>query len=765
MGNKSFVFSFTDIEVREREFLLTKAGEVSPVEPKAFRVLLILLRNPQKLITKEELLNAVWGDAAVTENSLARSIALLRRLLGDDTRNPRYIETVATVGYRWLCKVQAAEDEAGGRDEADNSNALSEGDFVAASEDGNVTDAAAMPLRQIDTPDGGRAKSGAPDDVRTKSRSKLLLGGAILAFGLCATAWFAHRPIENVIASLTTPAPRVLRLAVSLPTSQKFVDYAGGNPVLFAPDGSAIVYSGLGPHGNQLYYRRLDQLEGTAIPGTEDSCCWAISPSGDWVAFGTPLNKTNNIWKVSLHGGAPIALGTAVYTGGLTFGPDDSIYSAESAAGLFRIPVNGGPKQRIAIPDRSKNEWSWAMPMALPDGKSVLAMSYKEPHETALVKIRVADGQVTELEGRGENPIGFAQGYLLFGRNDGKLGVVPFDPENTRTVEAVIPVMDSPLQRNSGLEAALSRAGDLVYVKAADRSRITFLDAQGHITGGNPVTGGSPDEHNFYPEGGIRVSPNGRQIVVREMADNVIRRGDLWVYDVASGVGQPLTNGANASAPEWTPDGHRVVYSVRPDAGPSEAWWVPADRSSPAERLIAMPNPIQQIVISPDSRYAVLTVRDPKAELGLYLVNLKGDRKPQPLETAPFDESSPEISPDGHWLTYVSDESGHHEVYVRPFPGGGAHVQVSADGGSDPRWGKNSREIVYRNADQFVIARLGSGGNVVVAQRDVLFSGPYYGYDLLPNGGIVALRPGSVDAEIIVVTNFVAELKAKLGKK
>ncbi len=113
MGNKSFIFCFADVEVREREFSLIKGGEVFPVEPKAFRVLLILLRNPQKLITKEELLNAVWGDAAVTENSLTRSIALLRRLLGDDIRNPRYIETVATVGYRFVSKVEVSEERCG----------------------------------------------------------------------------------------------------------------------------------------------------------------------------------------------------------------------------------------------------------------------------------------------------------------------------------------------------------------------------------------------------------------------------------------------------------------------------------------------------------------------------------------------------------------------------------------------------------------------------------------------------------------------------
>jgi DNA-binding winged helix-turn-helix (wHTH) protein len=95
---KCLVFSFADVQIREREFCILRNGEVLSVEPKAFRVLLFLLRNPQKLITKEELLDAVWGDIAVSENSLTRSVALLRRLLADDTHEPRYIATVPTVG-------------------------------------------------------------------------------------------------------------------------------------------------------------------------------------------------------------------------------------------------------------------------------------------------------------------------------------------------------------------------------------------------------------------------------------------------------------------------------------------------------------------------------------------------------------------------------------------------------------------------------------------------------------------------------------------
>jgi DNA-binding winged helix-turn-helix (wHTH) protein len=111
--HKYRVFNFGGVEVREREFLLIKAGEVLPVEPKAFRVLLHLLRNPNRLVTKEEILDAVWAETAVSDNSLTRSIATLRRLLGDDSREPRYIGTVPTVGYRLLCAVDVFEEDQG----------------------------------------------------------------------------------------------------------------------------------------------------------------------------------------------------------------------------------------------------------------------------------------------------------------------------------------------------------------------------------------------------------------------------------------------------------------------------------------------------------------------------------------------------------------------------------------------------------------------------------------------------------------------------
>ena len=195
--NKSLVFKFADVEVREREFCLVKAGEVLPVEPKTFRVLLFLLRNPLRLIAKEELLNAVWGDAVVTESSLTRTIAQLRRLLGDEIRNPRYIETVATVGYRLVCKVEVSESASGDLQATDKAKGLNEDDFFAIPANGGIAEAAANPSARIDKLADAMERSGNQKEGRhNRLRSWLLPGVVILAIGLAAAIWYLHRPLS-----------------------------------------------------------------------------------------------------------------------------------------------------------------------------------------------------------------------------------------------------------------------------------------------------------------------------------------------------------------------------------------------------------------------------------------------------------------------------------------------------------------------------------------------------------------------------------------
>jgi DNA-binding winged helix-turn-helix (wHTH) protein len=214
MGTKSFVFRFDDVEVREKEFTVVKAGKLLTVEPKAFRALLFLLRNPQKLISKEELLNSVWGDAAVTEGSLTRCIWLLRSLLGDDTRNPRYIETVATVGYRFACKVEVAEDNSAN-------------------------------LEEVSEQDGqGSRDSGDPQSRKQNGWSHgrglnwLLPVGAVLVVGLAAAIWYFHRPL---------PPPHISRYSQ--------ITHDGHRKYIAGTDGNRPYFNFMSPISKQLHQR------------------------------------------------------------------------------------------------------------------------------------------------------------------------------------------------------------------------------------------------------------------------------------------------------------------------------------------------------------------------------------------------------------------------------------------------------------------------------------------------------------------------------
>jgi TolB-like protein/DNA-binding winged helix-turn-helix (wHTH) protein/Flp pilus assembly protein TadD len=191
MASKSFIFRFDDVEVREREFTLIKAGKVLTVEPKAFRALLFLLHNPQRLISKEELLNTVWGDAAVTDGSLTRCIWLLRSRLGDDIHEPRYIATVARVGYRFVCKVEVSEDDSGNLEAAGKPNDFDGNDHLEAHTNGGIAEAAADPQALIVNVVSGRDTEASLVLVRYRKRLHLSRRGRIALMGIAIAAVIA----------------------------------------------------------------------------------------------------------------------------------------------------------------------------------------------------------------------------------------------------------------------------------------------------------------------------------------------------------------------------------------------------------------------------------------------------------------------------------------------------------------------------------------------------------------------------------------------
>jgi DNA-binding winged helix-turn-helix (wHTH) protein len=258
---KCLVFSFADVQVREREFSIVRNGEVLPVEPKAFRVLLFLLRNPQKLITKEELLDAVWGDTAVSENSLTRSIALLRRLLADDTHEPRYIATVPTVGYRFLCNVRVAEEGSA------ELNAQGSNPAVKPSADDQPAPAA-----------DGERKGAAMTGILAGIGVAVLLLAAFLTWAIGGGRVFGHaahpggKTASNArVVPLTTVAGNVWGQA-------------------FSPDGKqiAFMWDGENPVKGDLYVQLVGGQRPLRLTHTQSGyiCCADWSPDGQEIAFG-----------------------------------------------------------------------------------------------------------------------------------------------------------------------------------------------------------------------------------------------------------------------------------------------------------------------------------------------------------------------------------------------------------------------------------------------------------------------------------------------
>ena len=342
MENKSFVFRFADVEVREHEFSLLKAGKVLPVEPKAFRVLLLLLRNPQKLISKEELLNAVWGDTAVTEGSLTRCIWLLRRLLGDDSNEPRFIETVATVGYRLVCKVEVSESASGDLEATDRANGLSEGRFVETTANWKIAEALANPLAHIDKPAG--------DMERSRFRSWLLSGAVILAVGLATAIWYMRRPL---------PALRVAEYTQIT---------HGGRPTEIA-----------GTDGSRLYFNRDNEPQRTyqvAISGGEIAPVPMalplpeikdVSPDGSSLLVTSFDDGRGSLWNVQVPGGSLRRLLTDAEVASAASAPDGrSVVYSTGNGDLDVIRSDGTGIHKLAAVGGSPVGLSWS-----PDGSKI----------------------------------------------------------------------------------------------------------------------------------------------------------------------------------------------------------------------------------------------------------------------------------------------------------------------------------------------------------------------------------------------------------
>ncbi|PYP74142.1 MAG: hypothetical protein DMD25_15695 [Gemmatimonadetes bacterium] len=202
-------------------------------------------------------------------------------------------------------------------------------------------------------------------------------------------------------------------------------------------------------------------------------------------------------------------------------------------------------------------------------------------------------------------------------------------------------------------------------------------------------------------------------------------------------------------------------------AGPVQPlYWIPADGSGPAEPLLVAPDDQWAGDVTPDGRTLLFRAGGGGPVRSIYTLSLQGPRTPQLFLANQFENHSPSLSPDGHWVAYVSNELGRPDVYVRPFPGPGGRWQVSLDGGTEPLWAPNGRELFYRNGTKMMVAAIALHPTFTVGARRELFDGNYVSdpvhrsYDVTRDGrGFVLVRSPKPPADFVVVLNRFDQLR------
>ncbi len=455
-------------------------------------------------------------------------------------------------------------------------------------------------------------------------------------------------------------------------------------------DGTRLAYSEFNAGTFRIMLRPLDQVEGKPLAGSETGGMPFFSPDGRWIGYFSGFTggtMGNRLMKVAVAGGAPVLICDCIGAVGLTWGDDGNIVYSDGK-NLMRVPDSGGTPQILTTPDQKKGETAHSYPSFLPGAQAIVfVVSGKNFSHIAILDLKKGGYRV--IVNDGTSPRYVNAGYLTYVRG-GALLAAPFDARRLAVTGSETPVIDGIAAiGGSGIgEYSVSDDGLLAYMAGVDqggKSILGWVDRKG-------VTQTISEPQRW---GSGRLSPDALHVAnsVNTGATSV----DIWSFDVERHTLTRLTFGGANSDPIWTPDGRQIVY-YSSGQGTNGIYRVPADGSGKPELLVKTEFPGVPSSWTPDGKTLVFAQRGADKISHIWTLPVAGDaaeRKPILLHDTPFSEGAADISPDGRFVVYYSLESGASEIYVQPFPGPGAKVRISTEGGSAPRWSRNGRELFY----------------------------------------------------------------------
>jgi eukaryotic-like serine/threonine-protein kinase len=524
------------------------------------------------------------------------------------------------------------------------------------------------------------AVPGAPAGSR-RSRAPLAIGVwavlATLAFAI-ATWRLTRAPEQSGAAVLELPT------APGAPLSSEPGDIA------ISPDGQRVAYIGVDSSGvGRLWVRALDSPNARMIPGTENAVRPFWSPNGRWIAYFTS-GDGSSLEKVPAGEGAPVKLCDVGWARGGAWGSHgDILFSPTPTSALERISEEGGPITPVTVLDSTRHETSHRNPCFLPDGEHFLYSAL--PVEAAGWATYVGslhDTHVKKLGDAGSAATYAEPGFLLFDRDD-RVVARRIDLGRMELTGDAIPLTDAPpaTTEDASRIVTASRNGRVLVSRAQPALvQIEWRDRAGVSHGHVPLAA------NSYSY--VALSPDSRFATVTHSTSRYTAQ--VMRVDLARGALTPLTDAHNYSFfGVWSPDGRTVANCSSVSGGREEICLEPSDGSG--QPRISPSTPLQfkgPVGWSPDQRQLVFYQIDPVTGLDLYALEV-GTHAVRKLATDPGAQGFGQVSPDGRWLAYESDESGTSQVFVRSFTDSTGKLQITTDGGNAPRWTKGGREIVY----------------------------------------------------------------------